>query len=1072
MSGADFARAAEIFDAVLRLEENERSEYLDRACGSDRALREEVERLIECDQQPHALFASPPTPVRELLTPISGGDRPMGGDEPSLPDRIGEYEIEGRLGVGGMGVVYLARQKHPQRTVALKVIRAALATPGVMQRFENEAQALARLQHPGIAQIHEVGSSAAENGPQRFLVMEYVDGDPIIEYANRTGLDQRQRLELLRRVCAAVHHAHDRGVLHRDLKPGNILVVPREEDDAIGQPKILDFGVARILESQWDRGQTLQGQLIGTLAYMSPEQASGDPTAIDHRSDIYGLGVIAYELLCGERPIDVDQAPVHDAVRLIREHEPAPIGSRDRRLRGDIQTIVHTALEKDPARRYQSVADLAGDIRRYLDDEPVAARPASTFYQLRKYARRNRAALGVAATILVLAMAGTIVTVILSVRVEAERERRAEEEQRADASSSQAALATETAEWNDYAGALAAAEAAIRAHAVADAAARLAEAPRALRGWEWAHLSRRVDRSSGLIGPLPDAPTALACSPIDERVIVACADGTIQVRATPSGVVVQTIRTGSAQAIREIAMSPTGARIAVGEDTGRVTVWTLNAVPAATILEGHERAITGLAFNDRGTVLHTAALDRTVRRWDLARGEETARRELPGSIYALPAAPTRGLLAAVRRRGAVDFLQPETLDVLWTLELGRDFVPWSAAASVAGFVAVGGESGQIVTIAPQERKETRRWQAHDTAVQHLAFNPDGSRLLSASGDVARVWDAQLGTRLGTLLGHEHQIVGIDSVPGETIVTGATEEANLRRWSRDADDVPSLGNSGRDALRVRCTPDGSVVAVAAHDRLHVIDVQARRVVQTLMTPVYDIAFSDDGEDLWVLVPTGSLERRRTVDGSTVSSVPVDTKSYRLAVRPDQAVVAIGELRTGDVLLLDAADGQMIQRLDAHDSNILALEYSADGRWLFTGSEDDTARVFDATTLEPLATLSAHTEAIMDFALSADASVLATASADHTIRLWSTETWQTIAELVGHTNQVDEVAFVPGTDRLVSGAHDATLRFWQSPSGRPVATFRGHETCIWSLDVTPDGAWLITGGGDYAIRFWDR
>ena len=314
------------------------------------------------------------------------------------PVRIGRYRILRLLGEGGMGAVYEAEQDLPHRTVALKLIRAGYASAEMLRRFENEAQALGRLQHPGIAQIYDAG----HEGNQPYFAMELVRGETLLAYCVHRKLHTRQRLELVAKICDAVQHAHQRGLIHRDLKPANIMV---EES---GQPRILDFGVARLTDSDAQATrETNIGQLVGTLAYMSPEQVLGDPQEIDTRSDVYALGVILYELLAGQGPYKLGpQLP--EVVRTIREEEPTSLSSVNRTYRGDIETIVGKALEKDKTRRYASAAELAADIRHYLGNEPITARPPSTTYQLQKFARRNKAlVIGVAAVFVVL-VAGVV----------------------------------------------------------------------------------------------------------------------------------------------------------------------------------------------------------------------------------------------------------------------------------------------------------------------------------------------------------------------------------------------------------------------------------------------------------------------------------------------------------------------------------------------------------------------------------------------------------------------------------------------------------------------------------------
>ena len=303
------------------------------------------------------------------------------------PQQIGSYTILGVLGRGGMGVVYRAEQSHPRRTVALKVLPLGLLySDRLVRRFDHEAEVLGRLRHPGIAQIYEAGTADGGFGLQPFFAMEFVDGVPLTQHAADRSLLPRQRLELLARTCDAVHYAHQQGVVHRDLKPANILV------EASGEPKVVDFGVARAAEvdAKWTLAETEAGTLLGTLPYMSPEQAAGDVEQIDTRTDVYALGVIAYELLAGRLPLQLAGVPLADAVGFIRDREPPRLGTVDRIYRGDVETIVCKAMQKEKQRRYDSAAELAADLRRHLNDEPITARPPTTWYQLKKFARRNK----------------------------------------------------------------------------------------------------------------------------------------------------------------------------------------------------------------------------------------------------------------------------------------------------------------------------------------------------------------------------------------------------------------------------------------------------------------------------------------------------------------------------------------------------------------------------------------------------------------------------------------------------------------------------------------------------------
>ncbi len=311
----------------------------------------------------------------------------------AVPDQIAGFRILGVLGEGGMGVVYEAEQQEPQRRVALKVLRPGRAGPAALRRFADEARVLARLQHPGIAQIHAAGTFAAPGGAQPFFAMEQVRGLPLDVWRRERRPDRGAVLRLFGRLCEAVHHAHQKGVVHRDLKPSNILV---DDDD---RPKVLDFGVARVLDDEGQSLRTLEGQLVGTLCYMSPEQLRAEPGAVDVRSDVYTLGVLLFELLAGELPFPVRGRPPAEVLRILDGGEPQRLGAVARDCRGDLQTIVGKALARDPGQRYPSADALGQDVQRCLRREPIAARPPSAVYWLSRFVLRHRwlvAAAGVA----------------------------------------------------------------------------------------------------------------------------------------------------------------------------------------------------------------------------------------------------------------------------------------------------------------------------------------------------------------------------------------------------------------------------------------------------------------------------------------------------------------------------------------------------------------------------------------------------------------------------------------------------------------------------------------------------
>lgn len=382
MSGSSnwYRRVESLYQRALDLPSDRRAQFLEQTCGDEPALRSEVEDLLNHYQVAQTGYLN--RPAHDLASQIN--------DTSPMPNRIGPYCIIRQIGQGGMGIVYEADQPEPKRRVALKVVRMDRSGDRMLRRFGHEIQALARLSHPGVAQIYEAGLGAVQyNGVAAFtapyFAMELIEGEPLCVYAHRLGLSVRQRLQLFVRVCEAIQHAHQKGVIHRDLKPANILV------QANGLPKVLDFGIARLMVN--DTGSAVEthtGQVFGTLAYMSPEHLAGDLKALDTRSDVYSLGVILYELLSGKTPYDFASASIADAARVVSQSAPPLLGRQNPQLRGDLETIVAKALDTDPQRRYPSASELAAEINRHLNDEPIEARRHSRGYVLGRVIARHK----------------------------------------------------------------------------------------------------------------------------------------------------------------------------------------------------------------------------------------------------------------------------------------------------------------------------------------------------------------------------------------------------------------------------------------------------------------------------------------------------------------------------------------------------------------------------------------------------------------------------------------------------------------------------------------------------------
>lgn len=331
--------------------------------------------------------------------------------------KVGPYRVKRLIGGGGMGQVYEALQEHPRRTVALKVMRASIDSEAARRRFEYEAQILARLHHPNIAQIFDAGMWKDEDRELPYFVMEYVAGKTLDDYVRGRSLPFKDRLRLFAQICDAVSHGHERGIIHRDLKPGNVLV------DGDGHIKVIDFGVARATDSdmRMTQAQTSAGQIVGTIQYMSPEQCAADPHDLDIRSDVYALGVMLYEIIVDRLPYDLSKTAIHEAVRIVQEVEPTRITSVDASVPRDIEVIIGKSLEKERTRRYRSAGEMGDDVRRFLSDEAIVARPPSLSEHIRRYARKHRATT-TAVVIVSISVVLAIATIIIF-GIEAQRQR-------------------------------------------------------------------------------------------------------------------------------------------------------------------------------------------------------------------------------------------------------------------------------------------------------------------------------------------------------------------------------------------------------------------------------------------------------------------------------------------------------------------------------------------------------------------------------------------------------------------------------------------------------------------------
>jgi serine/threonine protein kinase len=668
-----------------------RAAVLDRECGPDADLRRRVEALLRANDEPDSVVDRPaadePPSGTGAFTPdpedagSSAAEQPL-AEGPGT--RIGPYKLLQPIGEGGMGAVYMAEQEHPvRRRVAVKVIKPGMDTRQVVARFEAERQALALMDHPNIAKVLDAGTTG--NG-RPYFVMELVKGVPITRFCDDHHLTPRERLELFVPVCEAVQHAHQKGVIHRDLKPSNVLVALY---DGKPVPKVIDFGVAKALHQKLtDRTMFTEfGQVVGTLEYMSPEQAEVNQLDIDTRSDVYSLGVLVYELLTGTTPFDrqrLRSAALREVLRIIREEEPPKPSTRlsgsdelpsiaavrrteprklSRLVHGDLDWVVMKCLEKDRGRRYETANGLAADLRRYLADEPVEACPPSATYRLRKFARKYKKALAAVTAFVALLVVGVVLSTALAVwamsaQRDADRQRNASDaaKQEAVEARGEAEQQRDAARLTAYATGMGLALNAWDENNVVRARELLADVPtkaagRDLRGFEWHYLHRLCNAEvlsvTGHAGPV----WRVAFSP-DGRLAAGSRD-TVQVWDSATGQELLSLK-GHKGEVRSVAFSPDGRRLASGGCDNTVKVWDSVTGRELNSLQGHADWVTSVAFSPDGRRLASGSNDTTVKLWDSISGKEVGSlKGRAGRMWSVAFSPDGRCLASANRDGSV-----------------------------------------------------------------------------------------------------------------------------------------------------------------------------------------------------------------------------------------------------------------------------------------------------------------------------------------------------------------------------------------------------------------------------------
>ena len=860
----------------------------------------------------------------------------------SVGTLIGPYRLLSTLGEGGMGVVYLAEQEHPlRRRLAVKVIKLGMDTRRVVARFEAERQTLALMEHPHIATVFDAG---ATTDGRPYFAMEYVPGQPITEYCDREQLSIRARLELFTQVCDAIQHAHQKGVIHRDLKPGNVLVA---DVDGRRVPKVIDFGIAKATNQHASEQTqfTEHGLLIGTPEYMSPEQT--ELTAdVDTRTDIYSLGVLLYELLVGAVPFDrlrLRRPGFSEIQRIIREEEPlrpsthlssqgvsaqdvarrrqTDVHALSRALRGDLDWIAMKALEKDRGRRYASASEFGADIARFQDNEPVAARPPSVSYRVLKFVRRHRWPVFATIAFLVSVLGGLGTSTWLYVgaeqarreadmqRVTAERERTSAERAQQDASRDRALAVeqqrqaeTARAEANDqraaaeqhrdealrqeYASRIQAAALSINAGAILEGKRQLELCEPRLRSWEWRHLRLAADASIGALRLPSDRDPNSSMSRIDRLVFDPARNRLTALHLGFGGTRNGMVRFENSKHLPgPEAPEPPDSIIAVSDDGAKAVVlhWSMrrpSQAPFFTTLLDGHGASGRFLVRAQADAGEESRSQLTVI--DTDSRAVLAKLNLPDAgVWRSPVyLPTPPMVRLGAEHGGV--FESESNSPLSLVNYPRAV---SAAMNSDGSTVAAWSWDHVIRVwnagSGASRAELR---GHTDLISAVAFSNDGKRLVSGSHDgTVRLWNIDSGAQIAFLEGPKSPVTAIARHDSPSLVAAGTDDGFLWVWSHD--NPAGVSMAADSVLPVAFIRHGSMLASASRDR----------TVSKHEGSVTSLAFSPDG----TLLASASLDRTvRVWDLSTRSTIRVfrghASEVRAVAFRPDGRIIASGGL----------------------------------------------------------------------------------------------------------------------------------------------------------------------------------
>lgn len=1043
--------AERIFLDALERAPDARDSYVDAECENEAPLRARVNELLA-----HATAAPAGFLLNDMHSPTRGhGTRNRPAD--AAPHKIGPYTVVGLLGVGGMGAVYEAIETDTQRKVAIKLLQSAFATPTQLARFRREAGILAKLNHPAIAKLYGVGSAETLFGSHPYIAMEFIAGRNLRDWGREHERSIRHRVELMATICDAVQASHEQGIVHRDLKPANILV------NESGDPRILDFGISRITTpgNATPTINTETGQFVGTPAYMSPEQISGDTNRIDARSDIFSLGVILYELLSGVLPFDVGGRSIEGAAQLIREEDPSHLSHFDSAFRGNLAAIVTKALEKDPSRRYPTAGEMARDLRRHLNSEAITARNPTAIRRFARFSRRHRKLVIGTTCVFAALIATSFIATRIAVRESRLRALAERKNHRANLLSAQLALQSDNF-----------VEARRIVENLADAGAGT---------WEYKHLRDCLKSHAIVFAGHTAAITSVDVSSDGKRILSASEDGTIRIWDTTNGS--HRVMRGHSRPVREALFLKQEAQVASLSDDGTIRLWDAASLREVGRIKGNDWSPIRMDISPNEKRIAATCSDQRIRIWEL----DTGRLVLTSAPHAIPISVLRYLDDArivVGEHRGLSCWSAKSGAWLSFSDGGFDFHPSSIFVGKDGTQLLTSCADSTITVWDVDALQPRRKLIGQLGgVNGAKIDASGARIVSAGADnTVRVWNAQNGQQVAKFVGHTDAVHAVATIPDTPLLVSGSADFTIRLWN-----LLEAGRSGgcrvltghqRYVYDVAFQPGSDVLASAAWDgTVRFWDTKTGSNKQTLDADperVECLAFSPDGclmatgtsgntVKLWD-VKSLTLVRTFTLSRNSIRTLAIGPQGRYLAATRGSPYNANS---TWNSVTWRISDGVVMSRLAA---NAPLIATSSPRGLRLVKAIPGEAVMIDPLTAAPLFAFSGHDDLITNVTFSNDGTRFLTASDDSNAAVWDAESGVQLAVLRGHSNKVYDAVFSPDGQRIATGSNDNTIRLWDANDFEELLVLPGHTKYVYSLAFNSRGDMLASGSGDHTVRIW--